>query len=164
MTLCVRPRRIAVIGTATASQRQSDLAREVGREIARHQALLVCGGLGGVMHAAASGACEQGGLTLGFLPGYDAATASEAIRIPVPTGLGQARNVLVVAAAEAVIAIGGSAGTLSEIGMALKLGKRVIGLETWKLEAPDGNMPDLVVARDAAQAVQLALVAAEETW
>lgn len=163
MTACLRRRRIAVIGAGEASKRQSDLARQVGEEIARRDAILLCGGLGGVMQAAASGACERGGLTLGFLPGYDAAAASEAICIPLPTGLGQARNVIVVAAAEAVIAVGGSAGTLSEIGLALKLGRRVIGLETWSLASPDGTTPDIVVASDAAQAVQLALIAAEET-
>lgn len=163
MARCARRRRLGVIGAGEAGETHLRLARQVGAEIARREAILVCGGLGGVMHAAASGAVELGGMTLGFLPGYDAAAANDAICIPLPTGLGQARNVLVVAAAEALIAIGGSAGTLSELGLALKLGRPLVGLETWSLSAPDGSAPKLLVARDAVDAVRLALAAAEES-
>ena len=163
MERCARRRRLAVIGAGQATEAQCALAHQVGAEIARREAILLCGGLGGVMHAAASGARGKGGVTLGFLPGYDAAAANEAICIPLPTGLGEARNVLVVAAAEAVIAIGGSTGTLSEIGLALKLGRPVIALGTWSLTSPDGTGPELLVARDALEAVRLALAAAEES-
>jgi uncharacterized protein (TIGR00725 family) len=162
MATCERRRRIAVIGAADAAETERLLARQVGAEIARRGAILLCGGLGGVMHAAAMGAREQGGLTLGFLPGYEASAANEAIAVPLPTGLGQARNVLVVASAEAVIAIGGSAGTLSEIGMALKLGRPVVALHTWSLTAPHGERPAIRVAREGVEAVRLALAAAEE--
>ncbi len=150
-------RRVAVIGAALATPDELELARRVGAEIARRAAILLCGGLGGVMEAAAGAARAQGGLTIGLLPGYDAAAANPGIVIPLPTGLGHARNVLVVAGAEAVIAIGGGAGTLSEIGLALKLGRRVVGLCTWKLAPPSGTDAGILHARDALAAVALAL-------
>ena len=158
-----RRRRLAVIGAALATETEIDLAHRVGAEIARSDAILVCGGLGGVMEAAARGASAAGGLTLGFLPDYDPESANPWIAIPLPTGLGQARNVLVVAAAEAVIAIGGGAGTLSEIGMALKLGRPVVGLGTWKLGRGDGETAAILEASEPAAAVRLALAQARTT-
>ena len=92
--------------------------------------MLVCGGLGGVMEAACRGARERGGITLGILPGLDRAAANPHVSVALPTGLGEARNALVVRAADALIAVGGGYGTLSEIALALKAGKRVIGLGT----------------------------------
>ena len=109
-------------------------AAEVGRLIAERGAVLVCGGRGGAMEAACRGAKEVGGLTVGILPGPDRSEANPFVDVVLPTGLGEARNALVVGAADAVIAIGGGYGTLSEIALALKAGKRVIGLGTWEIE------------------------------
>lgn len=155
-------KRIAVIGPGEASSSTRALAAEVGAQLAQRDAILVCGGLGGCMAAAASAARALGGTTVGVLPGYDAAAASDGIEIPLATGLGEARNVVVVASADAVIAIGGAAGTLSEIALALKLGRRVVGLQTWEVRAPDGSTPPILNARDASEAVELALEDAVE--
>jgi uncharacterized protein (TIGR00725 family) len=106
----------------------------VGRELGGRGAVLVCGGLGGVMEAACRGAKEAGGTTVGILPGMDRAAANPYVDVAVPTGLGEARNALVVRAADALVAVGGGYGTLSEIALALKAGKRVVGLGTWDVE------------------------------
>jgi uncharacterized protein (TIGR00725 family) len=106
----------------------------VGRELAGRGAVLVCGGLGGVMEAACRGAKEAGGTTVGILPGADRAAANEFVDIAIPTGLGEARNALVVRAADALIAVGGGYGTLAEIALALKAGKRVVTLDSWEIE------------------------------
>jgi uncharacterized protein (TIGR00725 family) len=106
----------------------------VGRLLAERGAMVVCGGLGGTMEAACRGARAAGGTTLGLLPGLDRSDANEFVTVAVPTGLGEARNALVVRAADAVIALGGGYGTLSEIALALKAGKRVVGLGTWEIE------------------------------
>jgi hypothetical protein len=106
----------------------------VGRLVAERGAVVVCGGLGGTMEAACRGAKQAGGTTVGILPGLDRSQANPFVDVALPTGLGEARNVLVVRAADAVIAIGGGYGTLSEIALALKAGKRVIGLGTWEIE------------------------------
>ena len=102
--------------------------------LARRRAVLVCGGLGGVMEAACRGARSEGGTTVGILPGLDRAAANPHVSVAVATGLGEARNALVVRAADALIAVGGAYGTLSEIALALKGGKPVIGLRTWEIE------------------------------
>jgi uncharacterized protein (TIGR00725 family) len=109
-------------------------AAEVGRLLAERGAVLVCGGLGGVMEGACRGAKEAGGLTVGILPGADRADANPFVDVVLPTGLGEARNALVVEAADVAIAIGRGYGTLSEVALALKAGKRVIGLDTWEIE------------------------------
>ena len=109
-------------------------AAEVGRLLAERGAVLVCGGRGGAMEAACRGAKEAGGLTVGILPGSDRSEANPFVDVVVPKGLGEARNALVVGAADVVIAVGGGYGTLSEIALALKAGKRVIGLGTWEIE------------------------------
>ena len=117
-------------------------AAEVGRLLAERGAVLVCGGRGGAMEAACRGAKDAGGLTVGILPGSNRSEANPFVDVVLPTGLGEARNALVVGAAEVVIAIGGGYGTLSEIALALKTGKRVIGLGTWAIEgvtAADGG-------------------------
>jgi uncharacterized protein (TIGR00725 family) len=124
----------------------------VGRELGSRGAVLVCGGLGGVMEAACRGAKEAGATTVGILPGTDRAAANEFVDIAVPTGLGEARNALVVRAADAVVAVGGGYGTLSEIALALKAGKRVVGIGTWDVEgvvsAPDAEAAVDAVLRD----------------
>ena len=122
---------MSVIGDAAAEPALADAAREVGRLAAERGWVVITGGMGGVMEAASRGAKEAGGTTVGILPTYDAATANEHVEIIIPTGLGHARNALVVAAASGVIAVGGRYGTLSEIALALKLGKPVVGINTW---------------------------------
>lgn len=127
-----RSRYVGVIGAGSCSDAIYELAREVGHEIGKRGWVLVCGGLGGVMEGAAKGCFEAGGTTVGILPGPEREAANPYIHIALPTGLGEARNVLVVRASEALIAVAGGYGTLSEIGLALKMGRSVIGLETWQ--------------------------------
>ena len=122
---------IGVIGAGYCSPETELLAEEVGRGIARAGAILVCGGLGGVMEASARGAQREGGITVGILPGDSFEDANPFIQIPVVSGLGHARNVLVVRSAQVLIAVKGGYGTLSEIALALKMGKPVVGLHTW---------------------------------
>ena len=122
---------IGVIGAGQCSLEIERLAEEVGREIAKKKALLICGGLGGVMEASARGAKKEGGVTIGILPGFSFEDANPFIDIPIVTGLSHARNVLVVRSSQAIIAVEGGYGTLSEIGIALKLRKPVVGLRTW---------------------------------
>ncbi len=110
------------------------LAEEVGRRIAEAGAVLVCGGAGGVMAAACRGAKSAGGLTVGILPGQDRAEANPFVDIAVATGINEARNLAIIRTADVLVAVGGSYGTLSEIGFALKAGKRVVGLKTWDIE------------------------------
>jgi uncharacterized protein (TIGR00725 family) len=123
---------IAVIGAGEASHETKALAREVGRGIAERGAVLICGGRGGVMEAAGAGAQAAGGHTIGILPNYDRSSANSHIEFVIATGMGQARNVIVVASASAVIALPGEAGTLSEIGLALKIGRPVVALGAWR--------------------------------
>jgi len=106
----------------------------VGRELGSRGVVLVCGGLGGVMEAACRGAKEAGGTTVGILPGTDRSDANEFVDVPIATGLGEGRNAILVRSAEALIAIGGGYGTLSEIALALRRGNRVVGLGTWDIE------------------------------
>ncbi len=117
-----RPLRVAVIGAARASDSQYSDAESLGRALAEAGAAVVCGGYGGVMEAVARGAAEAGGLTVGILRGMRAGDANPWIRVPLPTGLGEARNALVVAGAESAVAVGGEWGTLSEIALAKKMG------------------------------------------
>ncbi len=129
----MRALQIGVIGAGDCDGVIEALAVEVGREIAKRKAILVCGGLGGVMEAAARGAKQEGGITVGILPGIEFHDANPFIDIPVVTGLSHARNILVVRSSHALVAIDGGYGTLSEIAIALKLGKPVIGLRTWNV-------------------------------
>ena len=124
---------IGVIGAGQCSLEIERLAEEVGREIAKKKALLICGGLGGVMEASARGAKKEGGVTIGILPGLSFEDANPFIDIPIVTCLSHARNVLVVRSSQAIIAVEGGYGTLSEIGIALKLRKPVVGLRTWDI-------------------------------
>jgi uncharacterized protein (TIGR00725 family) len=113
------------------------VAEEVGRLLAEAGAVVVTGGLGGVMEAASKGAREAGGTTLGLLPGADRSGANPWLTVAVPTGMGEARNALVARAADGLVAVGGEWGTLSEIALALKAGKPVAGLDSWELEGVD---------------------------
>jgi uncharacterized protein (TIGR00725 family) len=145
------PAYIAVVGPARSADRALlDGAFAVGAELARRGAVVVCGGLGGVMEAACRGASEAGGTTLGILPGDDRAAASRWVTIAVATGMGELRNGLVVRASDALIAVGGEYGTLSEIALALKAGKLVVGLGTWEI-------PGVVATSSPVEAAELAL-------
>ena len=119
---------VAVIGGSSCSSEEAEWAVEVGRRLAQGGAMLLCGGLGGVMEAVARGAQEAGGLTIGILPGADPADANPYIDVPLATGMGEMRNALIVRAAHAAIAIGGGWGTLSEIALAQRIGTPVVGL------------------------------------
>ena len=155
--------RISVIGGQEADEQASRLAFEVGREIGARGHVLICGGRTGVMREACRGAKESGGLTVGILPGDDLGDVNEFVDIPLPTGIGYTRNVLVARAGEAVIAIDGKFGTLSEIAFALISGRPVVGLGTWVLrdgdgeEAPIERVGDAVSAVDACEAAVAAL-------
>ncbi len=152
-----RKRIIAVIGGGQPSPEEAKLAEEVGRQLAKQGATLVCGGLGGVMEAACRGASSEGGVTIGILPGDSPKTANPYVQIPIVTGVGYARNISVVKSAKAVIAIGGSYGTLSEIAHALQSGIPVIGLNTWSLSRNGQQDNSIIPAETATEAVNKAL-------
>jgi uncharacterized protein (TIGR00725 family) len=155
-----RSPRIAVCGPGTCDATTYELARQVGRLLAEAGAVLLCGGRAGVMEGACRGAKQAGGLTVGILPGADPAGANPYVELPVVTGMGQARNAVLVLSAQAVIAIAGRAGTLSEIALALKAGRPVIGLNTWRLTRGDGTVEEGVrYAASPEEAVRLALEA-----
>lgn len=144
---------ISVIGVGTERKDLNDLAYEVGKLIAERGAILVCGGLGGIMNSAAQGAKEAGGKTVGILPGPSREGSSEYLDISIPTDMGHARNALVVRSGDAVIAIGAGYGTLSEIGLALKMGKPVVGLKTWTLYREGEEDKGIIIADTAKEAV-----------
>lgn len=127
---------VAVIGPGQADPATAAAAQAVGALLGAAGAVLVCGGGGGAMEAACRGAKEAGGTTLGILPGTTRAAANRYVDLAVPTGLGEARNALVVRTADAVVAVGGGTGTLSEIALALKIGRPVVGLATWEARLP----------------------------
>ena len=148
---------IAIVGPGEAQPQELALAEEAGAAVAEAGAALVCGGLGGVMEAACRGARSRGGLTLGLLPGLDRDAANGWVIAAVPTGLGEARNALVVRAADAMVAIGGGWGTLSEIALALKTGVPVIGIGTWEPALRGEPVEGVVAAADPRAAVAEAL-------
>ncbi len=149
---------MAVVGgDRGADSAARELARQVGAELAQGGATVVTGGLGGVMEAACRGAYKQGGVTVGILPGSDRRAANAYVSVAVPTGLGEARNALVVRMADALIAVGGEFGTLSEIALALKAGKPVVGLETWELARAGRPVEAIERAATAADAAARAL-------
>ncbi len=153
---------VAVIGSASCGGEVAAQAEAVGQEIARRGAVLVCGGRGGVMEAACRGAKAAGGTTVGILPGTDRGQANRYVDIPIVTGLGEARNAIVVRSADAVVAVSGGFGTLSEIGLALKMGRPVIGLHTWELGQGGQPLAAVIPADTPAQAVEQALLAAKK--
>ncbi len=148
---------VGVVGDGVCTGEVAATAREVGRLLAERGCVVVCGGLGGVMEAACRGAKEAGGLTVGILPGDSRWHANPFVDVPIVTGMGEARNVLVVKTSQAVIAVAGRYGTLSEIALALKLGVPVVGLNTWQLS--QAGVPDtgIVTADSPLQAVDKAL-------
>jgi uncharacterized protein (TIGR00725 family) len=158
----LRPPHVAVIGEGDPrgpdAHRMLEWAEETGQLLARAGVTVVTGGLGGVMRAASRGAAAAGGLTIGILPGADASEANDYVRQVIPTGLGVMRNLVVVTAADAVLAIGGRHGTLSEIGLALRMGRHVVTLSSWRLES-DHRLggPRVHRARDPREAAAMAL-------
>jgi len=148
--LTTRPVRITVVGAGRCDQATASIAERVGSEIARRGGVLICGGLGGVMEAAARGAKVAGGLTIGILPGERADDANPHIDIPIATDLGHARNVVNVRAADAVVGVGGSHGTVSEIALALKMGVPVVAI------APPVELKGLILADSPEAAVERA--------
>lgn len=149
---------ISVIGNSACGPDEYETALELGKEIACRKAVLVCGGLGGVMEAAAKGAKEAGGITVGILPGTDKHAANPFIDITVTTGMGEGRNLIVALSADAVIAVGGALGTLSELAFALKHKKPVIGLGTWRLDKDYCDEADLIQALSVKEAVEKAFL------
>ena len=148
---------VGVIGEGVCSTRVARQAERVGAAIARAGAVLLCGGLGGVMEAASRGAAGAGGVVVGLLPGLGRGDANRWVTIPIVTGMDQARNVVLVRSCDAVIAVGGRYGTLSEIALALKLGIPVVGLRTWRLRPPEGPRVPLLTAATPEEAVARAL-------
>lgn len=124
--------KVAVVGASSCDSETALMAEEVGELIARRGAILINGGLGGVMEASARGAKAAGGLTVGILPGFDPLEANDHIDVTVATGMSIARNAIIVRSADVVLAVAGGYGTLSEIAMALNIGKPVVGLRTWE--------------------------------
>ncbi len=143
-------KRVGIIGAGVCDHEIYELARETGRLVAENGGLLYCGGLGGVMEAACKGATEAGGLTIGVLPGQKASDANPFVRIPIVTGMSHARNVVLVRSCQVLIAISGSHGTLSEIALALKMWKPVIGMRTWE------NISEVRYVETPQEAVDLA--------
>jgi hypothetical protein len=153
---------VAVVGGDTCSEEIARMAEAVGRELARRGVVLVCGGRGGVMEAACRGAKAAGGTTVGILPGPHRSEANPYVDIPIATGLGEARNVIVVKSAQAVIAIDGEFGTLSEIALSLRNRIPVIGLRTWSLSKEGKADESIVVATSPIDAVEKAIAAARQ--
>lgn len=152
---------IGVLGPNTTTKEQFQLGRDIGRLIAEAGAVLFCGGLGGMMRAAAEGAKSAGGQTIGILPGIDKSDANEFIDIPIPTDLGAYRNALLVRSCDAVIAVHGAYGTLSEIAFALRLNIPVVGINTWEACRGGASDPGIHVAQTAEEAVALAMQLAQ---
>jgi hypothetical protein len=151
---------VAVVGGSTCTADEARVAEAVGRGLASRGATLVCGGMGGVMEAACRGAKSAGGLTVGILPGDDRRSANPHVDVSVVTGMGHSRNAIVVKTAQAVIAVDGSYGTLSEIALALQNGIAVIGLGTWDFSLRGQADRSIMRARDAEEAVEKAIAAA----
>ena len=156
----IRAVHVAVVGSGSAERDELRLAEEVGRLLATRGAIVLCGGLGGVMEAACRGAKSVGGMTVGLLPGSDRREANAWVDLAIPTGLGEARNALVVRAADVLIAIAGEFGTLSEIALALKTEKPVVGIDTWELSRGGQIATQIVRAATPAEAVDRALALA----
>lgn len=141
---------IGVIGGRCVTMALKDKAEEIGRIIGRNGLIMLCGGLSGVMEAAARGAKEVGGLTVGILPQESGAQANPYIDVPIATGLGIGRNIIIARTADALIAVGGEYGTLSEIAFGLQLGKTVVGVDSWEIKG-------MIMAATAEEAVRLAV-------
>jgi uncharacterized protein (TIGR00725 family) len=155
------PPYIAVCGPDPCDQEVGGQAEEVGRLLAEAGAVIVCGGLGGVMEAASRGAAAAGGTVIGILPGADRSVANPHLTLSIPTGMGEMRNTLIVRSADALIGIAGEFGTLSEIAFALKTGVPVVGLNTWELGKRGAPVEAFARATSPAEAVEQALRSAK---
>lgn len=149
-----KPKQIAVVGSGLNDDAVESLAREVGGMLAERGAVMICGGLAGAMRGASQGAKEAGGTAVGIIPGTDRNDANPFVDIVIVTGMGHARNALVVGSADGVIALPGGPGTLSEVALALKMGKPVVGLSAW------GDIDGVMYANSSHDAVRMIL---EET-
>ena len=152
-----RPPHVAVAGSSRPTPAEATAAEAVGRGLAEGGAIVVCGGLGGVMEAACRGARSAAGTTVGLLPGDDRRRANPYVDVVLPTGLGEARNALVARGGEVLVAIGGGHGTLAEIALALRGGTPVVALDTWRFSGPSDADDPLERAATAEEAVRLAL-------
>lgn len=148
---------IAVVGAGDFDDRLGAIAEDIGGELGRRGCVLLCGGLGGVMEAACRGAKAEGGTTIGILPGTSRADANAYVDVAIPTGMGEMRNALIVRSADAVIAVGGGYGTLSEIAFALKTGTAVVGIDAWELSKDGASVEAFPIASSATEAVDIAL-------
>lgn len=149
---------VGVIGASQADESLCEVAEEVGKELASRGAAVVCGGLTGVMEAACRGARSRDGVTIGVIPSEDRNDANEFVQIPIVTGIGMARNSIIVKTAEALIAVGGSYGTLSEIAYALSMGKTVVAIRSWRLErAADEPIDGLIHVDSPKEAVDIVM-------
>ena len=148
-----RRRLVAVCGESDPQTSLADLANELGRGIAQRHAILICGGLTGVMEHAARGAQAAGGLTIGLLPGEDITEANAYIDVAIATGLGHGRNAILARTADGVVALGGGLGTLSEIALALRNGRPTIGIKTWRFDRDGRSEPELPVAANVTEAL-----------
>ena len=148
---------IAVIGAGDPEPQVEALAYDLGRLLAEAGCVIVCGGLGGVMQAACRGAKSVSGRTVGILPGPSRSDANPYVDVAIATGMGEARNVVIVRTADAAVAVGGGFGTLSEIALMLRAGKRVVGLDTWEVSR-GGREAGIVSASSAEDAVRLVLL------
>lgn len=156
------PPYVAVVGPGEPGAELLVLAEEVGQRLGAAGAVLICGGLTGVMEAACRGAQSAGGLTVGLLPGAGRSAANPHVSVAIPTGLGEARNVLVVRSADAVVCVGGSWGTLSEVALAVRTNRPAVILRGWRLRDAEGapvDHPSLTHVRTPEEAVQTALAA-----
>ena len=145
-----RKKIIGLIGGGVCTPDIEEAAEKIGRGIAERNGILICGGLGGVMEAGCKGAKEAGGMTIGILPGTNQKDANKYVDIPIPTGVGYARNIIIVNTSDSVIAVNGKFGTLSEIAFCLQFGVPVIGLFSWEID------PSIIIASTPEQAVDIA--------
>jgi uncharacterized protein (TIGR00725 family) len=145
---------VAVIGASNATEWELATAERVGRLLADAGCVLVCGGLGGVMDAAARGSAAGGGISIGILPGDDRVDASRHLTVAIASGFGEARNAIVARSSDAVVAVGGEFGTLSEIALALKMGKPVVGVGTWELGRDDLAVDPIVRVETPEEAME----------
>lgn len=147
---------IGIIGSSSIAPGEDLLAQEVGERLAEEGVIIICGGLGGVMESSCRGAKKANGITIGILPGASAKDANPYIDIPIPTGIGEARNLIIIRASSSIVAIGGGYGTLSEIAFALRLGVPVIGLKTWELEKISLPSPSMAgLGKEAINIIQV---------
>jgi uncharacterized protein (TIGR00725 family) len=155
------PPYVAVVGPNDATRTELDQAEAIGEGLARAGAVLVCGGLGGVMHAAARGAEKAGGVSIGILPGDDRDPGSPHLTVAISTGMGETRNAIIVRTSDVIVAVSGEFGTLSEVAFALKLSKPVVGLGTWELSKRGRPVDAITRVETSEEAVTEALLAVD---